>query len=74
MKYLQLFEGFLKHYGEKMTLADFKSLKPGQRVKYLGGSFEVVEPGDVLVLIDDEGNKLRVNYNMFNQKGAINQP
>lgn len=74
MKHIQLFEGFLKHYGQKMSLADFKALKPGQRVNYLGAGFEVVEPGDVLLLVDDEGNKIRVNFNMFNQKGAIPQP
>lgn len=71
MKHIQLFEGWLKKYGEKIKLEDFKALEPGQHVKYLGTDFEIVKNGDILVLKDEEGNETKVNYNMFNQRGAI---
>lgn len=74
MKHLHLFEGFLKHYGEKITIEEFKALKPGQHVKYLGTDFEILKTGDVLVLVDENGNQVNVNYNMFNQRGAILEP
>lgn len=73
MKNLELFEGFIKKYGEKISVEDFKSLKPGQGVKYMGIDYKVTETGDVLTLIDERGKKITVNYNMFNQKGAINK-
>jgi hypothetical protein len=71
MGHVHLFEGFLKHYGQRISMDEFKALKPGQKVKYIGSEFEVIEPGDVLVLVDEEGNKITVNYNMFIQRGAI---
>lgn len=71
MKHLQLFENWIKKYGEKITLEDFKALQPGQHVKYIGIDFEIVKAGDVLVLKDEDGNESKVNFNMFNQRGAI---
>lgn len=49
-----------------------KSLKSGDKVQYLGASYEVDEnDGFTLKLKSDEGKNISVNYNMFQQKGNI---
>ncbi len=71
MKHLQLYENWVKKYGEKISQEAFKALEIGQQVKYIGTSYKIVKTGDVLVLKDEAGKEVKVNYNMFNQKGAI---
>jgi hypothetical protein len=74
MRHVELFENFdnwVKKYGEKITMNDFKALMPGQHVKYIGTDYEIVKVGDVLVLKSEDGSQMKVNYNMFNQRGAI---
>jgi hypothetical protein len=72
MKHLMLFEGFRKTYGEKIPLKDFEAIQKGEEVLYLGTTYTVVDSnGSILKLKDAEGRTSTVNYNMFNQKGAI---
>ena len=75
MKNIQLFEEYTARaqYGTT-TLDQFKSLRRGDKVKYLGDRYIVEEPGefDVLLRSDDvDGGEIRVNYNMFKAKGMI---
>jgi hypothetical protein len=75
MKHLQIFEDYSisSAYGTT-TLDKFKSLRRGDRVKYMGDRYIVEEPGefDVLLRSDDvEGGEIRINYNMFKAKGMI---
>jgi len=65
MNHIQLYEGFL-------TLPEFKDIKPGSLVNYMGGVYSVEEnDGNILTLsnVDEEDEKMEVNYNMFKQKG-----
>jgi hypothetical protein len=65
MKNLRLFENFT-------SLNDFKNIKPGIHVRYMGRDCRVItNDGNILELEDEDGNKLDVNYNMFKQKGYL---
>jgi len=67
MKNLRLFENFT-------SLNDFKNIKPGIHVRYIGTDYEVISnDGNILELEDEEGRKIQVNYNMFKQKGYLPQ-
>lgn len=67
MKNLRLFENFT-------SLNDFKNIKPGIHVRYIGTDYEVISnDGNILELEDEEGRKIEVNYNMFKQKGYLPQ-
>lgn len=73
MKYLLLFEGFVKKYGETISRADFKNLKKGQEVMYMGTPYVIEEPDENVLKLKNSssGAIIDVNYSMFNQKGAI---
>ena len=74
MKNLSLFEEFTQNLAEAITLDEFKNLKPNQIVHYMGTAYKVEKPGDVTVVLkDDDGETIEVNYNMFKAKGFINQ-
>jgi cytidylate kinase len=74
MKKIMLFEDFIKNYGEKMNKKDFKNLKKGKRVLYLGHEYTVMDSDGVVVkLKHEDGSVVSVNYNMFNQRGAITE-
>jgi len=69
-----LFEEFTKRAGEKMTKKEFKNIKKGSKVLYLGFEHEVIDADGITVkLKDDAGKTYSINYNMFNQKGAITE-
>jgi len=54
------------------ALSKIQSLKSGDKVQYLGASYEVIEnDGFTLELKSNEGKDIKVNYNMFQQKGNI---
>ena len=51
MKHIKLFEKFTKDYMKKIDLKDFKKIKKGSKIKYMGGSVIVVDNnGYVLTL------------------------
>jgi hypothetical protein len=80
MKNLKTFENYnvinmdrndpLKKYGEHFPLSN---LKIGDKVTYLGGPFIVdkVDEYSLLLRSVDNGSTVRVNQNMFNQRGYI---
>lgn len=74
MQKIMLFEDFIKKYGEKMDKKDFKNLKRGKKVLYLGQEYIVVDSDGIVVKLEDENGKTTtVNYNMFNKQGAITE-
>jgi hypothetical protein len=74
MKNVKLYEEFTQDLSEAITLDEFKALKPGQLVHYMGTAYKVEKPGDVTVVLkDEEDETIEVNYNMFKAKGFVNQ-
>ena len=75
MKYIQLFEAFKKNYGQKLTHDQFKALKPGEKVLYMGAQYEIEKNEDVVLKLKSikSDHKISVNYSMFNDKGAISE-
>lgn len=74
MKYVKLFEEFVKGYGEKISKQDFnKHVIVGKKVLYDGIEYEVIENDGVIVKLKaTESNKTKtINYNMFIRQGAI---
>jgi hypothetical protein len=71
MKNLLIFEDFSKTYGEKITLDQFKSIKVGSKVTYLGSRYEVTKNDGFVLTLKNEKNVLTVNYSMFNHGGFI---
>ena len=43
MKYIKLFEKFTKDYMKKIDLKDFKKIKKGSKILYMGGPVEVLD-------------------------------
>ena len=55
MKYIKLFEAFSKDYMKKIELKDFKKIKKGTKLMYMGGKVEVLDNnGYVLKLKGDD--------------------
>lgn len=78
MKYVKLFEDFIKKYGEKISQSDFKKLtklKKKQRVLYYGQEHEVLDSDGYVARLRnlDTGETTTVNLAMFNDKGAITE-
>ena len=72
MKHIQLFEDFTKNYGEKISQEEFENIAPGTEVVYMGKPFKVEQNNKAtLSLKAEDGHSVSVNYNMFNEKGAI---
>lgn len=61
-----------KDYGNKIDLADFKKIKKGSKIQYMGGSVEVIDNnGYVLKLKDRDGKTFTVNKGQFDHGGRI---
>lgn len=78
MKYVKLFEDFVKRYGEKISQSEFKKLtklKKKQRVLYYGQEHEVLDSDGYVARLRnmDSGEVTTVNLSMFNSKGAITE-
>ena len=78
MKHVQLFEDFIKGYGEEITMGDFKNLKKTSKkrkhtIMYDGSEYEVLDADGVVATLKniDTGKKVVVNKRMFMQSGAI---
>ena len=73
MKYIKIFEKFTKDYMKKIDLKDFKKIKKGSKILYMGGQVEVIDNnGYVLKLKNKEGKILTVNKSQFDHGGQIN--
>lgn len=74
MKHLHTFESFRKVYGEKIKPEQFKQIKKGKKLYYLGGLHTVVDnDGYILTLKNDEDDLIKVNLGQFNHGGQINE-
>ena len=74
MKHIKLFEAFKKGYGEKLDKETFKKLDKKSKIMYDGKDADIEKnDGTILNIKDEDGKKHIVNYNMFNQKGAIKE-
>lgn len=72
MKHVELFEAFVKGYGEKITPEQFKKIKRKSTVLYLGTPYTVVKNDEVVLHLKSEsGHEKTVNLGMFNRAGAI---
>jgi len=74
MKYIKLFEAFTKDYMKKIDLKDFKKIKKGAKIKYMGGSAVVIDNnGYVLTLKGEDGKTVTVNKSQFDHGGMISE-
>ena len=74
MKYIKLFEAFTKDYMKKIDLNDFKKIKKGTKIKYMGGSAVVLDnDGYVLKLKGEDGKTVTVNKSQFDHGGMISE-
>lgn len=74
MKYVKLFEDFVKGYGEKISKEDFnKHVVAGKKVLYDGFEYDVISNDGVIVKLKavESGKTKSINYNMFIRQGAI---
>ena len=70
MKYIKLFEAFSKDYMKKIELKDFKKIKKGTKLMYMGGKVEVLDNnGYVLKLKGDDDRIFMVNKSQFDHGG-----
>ena len=74
MKYIELFEKFTKEYQTKIDLKDFKKIKKGSKILYMGGRVEVLDNnGYVIKLKREDGKTLTVNKSQFDHGGMIKE-
>ena len=74
MKYFKTYEAFKKDYMNKIDLKDFKKIKKGSKVLYMGSQVEVLNNnGYVLTLKGEDGKKFTVNKAMFDHGGMIKE-
>ena len=74
MKYIKLFEKFTKDYMKKIDLKDFKKIKKGSKIQYMGGPVEVLDnSGYVLKLKGEDGRTFTVNKSQFDHGGRISE-
>jgi hypothetical protein len=75
MKHLQIFEDYSQNTsGGQTTMDQFKSLRRGDKVKYMGDRYIVEEPGEYELILrsdDFDAKEIKVSYNMFKSKGMI---
>ena len=70
MKYIKLFEAFSKDYMKKIDLKDFKKIKKGAKLMYMGGKVEVLDNnGYVLKLKGGDDRIFMVNKSQFDHGG-----
>ncbi len=74
MKNLLTLEKFSKQYQQKIDVKDFKKIKKGSKILYMGGQVEVVDNnGYVLKLKGENGKTFAVNKSQFDHGGMIKE-
>ena len=74
MKYIKLFEEFTKNYMKKIDLKDFKKIKKGAKLMYMGSKVEVLDnDGYVLKLKGEDGRVFMANKSQFDHSGMIGE-
>ena len=62
-----------KAYMTKIDLKDFKAIKKGTKVKYMGGDAEVLDNNGYVLTLKQNGKKFTVNKSMFDHGGMISE-
>ena len=74
MKNLLTLEKFTKQYQQKIDVKDFKKIKKGSKILYMGGQVEVMDNnGYVLKLKGEDGKTFTVNKSQFDHGGMIKE-
>ena len=74
MRHILTLEKFTKQYQQKIDVKDFKKIKKGSKILYMGGQVEVLKnDGYVLTLKGKDGKKFTVNKSMFDHGGMIKE-
>ena len=74
MKHILTLEKFTKQYQQKIDVKDFKKIKKGSKILYMGGQVEVMDNnGYVLKLKGKDGKTFTVNKNQFDHGGMIKE-
>jgi hypothetical protein len=73
MKHVATFESFKKLYMQKITPAEFKAIKPGKKLLYLGSEWMVVSNNGYVMDLQRGGDRITVNLNQFNHGAQINE-
>jgi len=73
MKHFKTYEGFKKDYMTKIDLKDFKSIKKGTKVLYMGAKAEVLDNNGFILTLKQNGKKFTVNKSMFDHGGMISE-
>lgn len=74
MKFILTLEKFTKQYQQKIDVKDFKKIKKGSKILYMGGQVEVMDNnGYVLKLKGEDGKTFTVNKNQFDHGGMIKE-
>jgi len=75
MKHLQTYEGFKKSYGQKVTPEEFKKIKKGSKILYMGDTYKVKDNDGYIIKIQNIDSKriIGINLGQFNKGGMINE-
>ena len=74
MQFIRTYEGFKKEYMSKIDVKDFKKIKKGSTIQYMGSTVKVIDNnGYVLTLKGEDGKKFTVNKNQFDHGGRISE-
>ena len=75
MKYIKLFEKFTKDYMKKIDLKDFKKIKKGSIILYMGGEVEVLDNNGYVLKLKNtkDGKTFTVNKSQFDHGGMIRE-
>jgi len=63
----------VKNYMQKIDLKDFKAIKKGTKLLYMGGEAEVVDNNGFVLTLKQNGKKFTVNKSMFDHGGMIKE-
>jgi type V secretory pathway adhesin AidA len=73
MKYCKTYEAFKKGYQQKIDLDDFKAIKKGTKLLYMGSEAEVLDNDGFTLTLKQNGKKFTVNKSMFDRGGMLKE-
>ena len=65
--------GEAKNYMQKIDLKDFKAIKKGTKLLYMGAEAEVLDNNGFVLTLKQNGKKFTVNKSMFDHGGMIKE-
>jgi len=63
----------VKNYMQKIDLEDFKAIKKGTKLLYMGSEAEVVDNNGFVLTLKQNGKKFTVNKSMFDHGGMLKE-